>query len=112
MLNSLTIAPSEDRRLSCPEHTPLDCCIQTCQSSFYTQYVARFVISAAIGRTLIPRYFRSMFEGGVSEFYVLLKHAKESFHNTAIILDCDLATIVTHHSQPVFTKVCGSSRTA
>jgi len=47
-----------------------------------------------------------MFEGGVSEFYVLLKHAKESFHNTAIILDCDLATIVTHHNQPVFTKVC------
>ena len=49
-----------------------------------------------------------MFEGGVSEFYILLKHAKESFHNTAVILDCDLATIVTHHNQPVFTKVCAS----
>jgi len=46
-----------------------------------------------------------MFEGGVSEFYILLKHTKESFHNTAVILDCDLATIVTHHNQPVFTKV-------
>jgi len=64
-----------------------------------------FVACAAIGRTLIPRYFRSMFEGGVSEFYILLKHTKESFHNTAVILDCDFATIVTHHSQPVFTKV-------
>jgi LIM domain-binding protein 1 len=63
-----------------------------------------------IGRTLIPRYFRSMFEGGVSEYYVLLKHAKESFHNTAIILDCDLATIVTHHNQPVFTKVLTEGR--
>ena len=58
----------------------------------------------AIGRTLIPRYFRSMFEGGVSELYILLKHAKESFHNTAIILDCENATLVTHHNQPVFTK--------
>jgi len=47
-----------------------------------------------------------MFEGGVSEFYILLKHAKESFHNTSIVLDCDLATIVTHHNQPFFTKVC------
>ena len=72
----------------------------------YTVCSMCFVVFSAIGRTLIPRYFRSMFEGGVSEFYVLLKHAKESFHNTAIILDCDLATIVTHHNQPVFTKVC------
>ncbi|XP_067144013.1 LIM domain-binding protein 2-like isoform X2 [Centruroides vittatus] len=47
-----------------------------------------------IGRTLIPRYFRSIFEGGVTELYFSLKHPKESFHNTTITLDCDLCTMV------------------
>ncbi|WAR21408.1 LDB2-like protein [Mya arenaria] len=57
-----------------------------------------------IGRTLIPRYFRSIFEGGVTDLYFILKHAKESFHNTSITLDCEVATMVTHHGKPMFTK--------
>lgn len=62
---------------------------------------------AAIGRTLIPRYFRSIFEGGVSDLYFHLKLAKESFHNSSVTLDCDQCTMVTHHSvKPMFTKVC------
>lgn len=60
---------------------------------------------AAIGRTLIPRYFRSIFEGGVTELYYNLKHSKESFHNTSITLDCEQCTMVTHHSKPMYTKV-------
>jgi len=60
---------------------------------------------SAVSRTLIPRYFRSLFEGGVVEVYFVLKHSKESFHNTAIVLDCDQATTITHHTRPVFTKV-------
>lgn len=60
----------------------------------------------AIGRTLIPRYFRSIFDGGVSELYFHLKLAKESFHNPTITLDCDQCTMVTHHTaKPMFTKV-------
>ena len=59
----------------------------------------------AIGRTLIPRYFRSIFEGGVTDLYYILKHAKESFHTTSITLDCEVATMVTHHGKPMFTKV-------
>lgn len=59
----------------------------------------------AIGRTLIPRYFRSIFEGGVTELYYNLKHPKESFHNTSITLDCDNCVMVTHHGKPMFTKV-------
>lgn len=59
----------------------------------------------AIGRTLIPRYFRSIFEGGVTELYYNMKHPKESFHNTSITLDCDQCTMVTHHGKPLFTKV-------
>lgn len=60
---------------------------------------------SAIGRTLVPRYFRSIFEGGVTDLYYILKHSKESFHNTSITLDCDQATMITHHGKPMFTKV-------
>ncbi|KAF2903518.1 hypothetical protein ILUMI_02664 [Ignelater luminosus] len=63
-----------------------------------------------IGRTLIPRYFRSIFEGGVTELYYNMRHPKESFHNTSITLDCDQCTMVTHHGKPLFTKVCTEGR--
>ncbi|XP_012281548.1 LIM domain-binding protein 2 isoform X1 [Orussus abietinus] len=63
-----------------------------------------------IGRTLIPRYFRSIFEGGVTELYYNMKHPKESFHNTSITLDCDQCVMVTHHGKPMFTKVCTEAR--
>ncbi|PIK40027.1 putative LIM domain-binding protein 2 isoform X4 [Apostichopus japonicus] len=63
-----------------------------------------------IGRTLIPRYFRTIFEGGVTDLYYLLKHPKESFHNTTITLDCDQTTMVSHHGKPMFTKVCTEGR--
>ncbi|XP_076372196.1 LIM domain-binding protein 2-like isoform X2 [Tachypleus tridentatus] len=57
-----------------------------------------------IGRTLIPRYFRSIFEGGVTDLYFQLKHPKESFHNTTISLDCDQCFMITHHGKPVYNK--------
>ncbi|XP_053965347.1 LIM domain-binding protein 1 [Anastrepha obliqua] len=63
-----------------------------------------------IGRTLIPRFFRSIYEGGVSDLYFQLKHAKESFHNTTITLDCDQCTVITQHGKPFFTKVCADAR--
>ncbi|CAG0890802.1 unnamed protein product, partial [Cyprideis torosa] len=63
-----------------------------------------------IGRTLIPRYFRSMFEGGVTELFFHLKHSKESFHNTTLNLDCDHATMYSHHGKPVFTTVATEGR--
>jgi len=39
------------------------------------------------------------------DLYYVLKYCKESFQNTSIVLDCEQAMIVTHHSKPVFTKV-------
>ncbi|XP_030633435.1 LIM domain-binding protein 2a isoform X3 [Chanos chanos] len=63
-----------------------------------------------IGRTLIPRYFSTVFEGGVSDLYYILKHSKESFHNSCITLDCDQCTMVTQHGKPMFTKVCTEGR--
>lgn len=55
--------------------------------------------SAAIGRTLIPRYFRSIFEGGVTDLSFHLKHSKESFHNTTITLDCEQCSMITSHGK-------------
>ncbi|KAG8183249.1 hypothetical protein JTE90_006448 [Oedothorax gibbosus] len=60
-----------------------------------------------IGRTLIPRYFRSIFEGEVTDLYFSLKHAKELFHNTTITLDCDQCTMVAHHGKPMYNKILG-----
>lgn len=78
-----------------------------CNYSFFSSYQKKKI--TAIGRTLIPRYFRSIFEGGVTELYFHMKHNKESFHNTSVTLDCDQCTMVTHHGKPMFTKVAGSS---
>lgn len=61
--------------------------------------------TTAIGRTLIPRYFRSIFEGGATELYYVLKHPKESFHNNFVSLDCDQCTMVTQNGKPMFTQV-------
>lgn len=61
--------------------------------------------SIAIGRTLIPRYFRSIFEGGATELYYVLKHPKEAFHSNFVSLDCDQGSMVTQHGKPMFTQV-------
>ncbi|XP_063049020.1 LIM domain-binding protein 2b isoform X1 [Engraulis encrasicolus] len=63
-----------------------------------------------IGRTLIPRYFSTVFEGGVTELYFVLKHSKESFHSSTITLDCDQCSMITQHGKPMFTKVCTEGR--
>ncbi|XP_076437305.1 LIM domain-binding protein 2-like isoform X2 [Babylonia areolata] len=63
-----------------------------------------------IGRTLIPRYFRSIFEGGVTDLHYVLRHTKESFHNTTISLDCDQASMVTQHGKPMFPYVITEGR--
>lgn len=62
-------------------------------------------LPAAIGRTLIPRYFRSIFEGGATELFYVLKHPKESFHSNFVSLDCDQCTMVTQNGKPMFTQV-------
>lgn len=63
------------------------------------------LLFSAIGRTLIPRYFRSIFEGGATELFYVLKHPKESFHSNFVSLDCDQCTMVTQNGKPMFTQV-------
>ncbi|XP_048852379.1 LIM domain-binding protein 2-like isoform X2 [Brienomyrus brachyistius] len=63
------------------------------------------------GRTLIPSHISALcFEGGVTDLYYILKHSKESFHNSSITVDCDQCTMVTQHGKPMFTKVCTEGR--
>ncbi|XP_074597873.1 LIM domain-binding protein 2 Chi isoform X2 [Brevipalpus obovatus] len=60
-----------------------------------------------IGRTLIPRYFRTSFEEGVTDLSFHLRNPKESFHNSLITLDCEQCTMITHHGKTSFNKVMG-----
>ena len=41
----------------------------------------------------------------MTDLYFSLRHPKESFHNTSITLDCDQASMVTHHGKPMAAKV-------
>ncbi|VDK32242.1 unnamed protein product [Taenia asiatica] len=53
-----------------------------------------------IGRTLIPRYFRSIFESGCNELYFNLRHTRESFHNSMLTLESDCASMVMNMIRP------------
>lgn len=78
---------------------------ENCLQSLICVCLLSLPFHLAIGRTLIPRYFRSIFEGGATELYYVLKHPKESFHNNFVSLDCDQCTMVTQHGKPMFTQV-------
>ncbi|MGH0142441.1 UNVERIFIED_CONTAM: hypothetical protein FKN15_021211 [Acipenser sinensis] len=73
-------------------------------------FIRNTILQKSIGRTLIPRYFSTVFEGGVTDLYYILKHSKESFQNSSITVDCDQCTMVTQHGKPMFTKVCTEGR--
>ena len=59
----------------------------------------------AIHRRLIPKYFCSLFEGGVSKVYFMVFDTKENYMNSTVTLDCKHASIITHHTKPTETKV-------
>lgn len=48
-----------------------------------------------IGRTLIPRFFRSYFEGGVVDLSIKLRNTREHAHHNLITLECDQTDITT-----------------
>lgn len=56
-------------------------------------------IKYTIGRTLIPRFFRSYFDGGVIDLSISVFNAREICHpNSPIVaLECDHARITTHN---------------
>ncbi|CAH8537482.1 unnamed protein product [Dicrocoelium dendriticum] len=46
-----------------------------------------------IGRTLIPRYFRSIFESGCGELHYILRLNHEYIHHSSLTLDSEAATM-------------------
>lgn len=55
-------------------------------------------IDYTIGRTLIPRYFRTYFDGGITDLSINLCNPKEAcIPPNSITLDCDRAFIITNH---------------
>jgi hypothetical protein len=58
-----------------------------------------------IERVLIPRFFRTLFDGGVSEVYFLFKQTKEIFHHPTISIDCEQGSLITCFGKPSFIKV-------
>lgn len=49
-----------------------------------------------IGRTLIPRFFKSYFDGGVTDFSIKMRNIRETTHRPGFItLDCDQTDITT-----------------
>ncbi|XP_046850033.1 LIM domain-binding protein 2-like isoform X2 [Xenia sp. Carnegie-2017] len=63
-----------------------------------------------IGRRLIPRYFRSIFESGATDLSYTLIQPKESYQNSAIILDCDRTIMTTTYLKRLRTKVVTEGR--
>ena len=60
----------------------------------------------AIGRMLIPRYFRTIFESGVKEmYYVLRAVARESSGGFVVYCECENLLIVTKHEKPFPSEV-------
>ena len=56
-------------------------------------------VEYTIGRTLIPRFFRTYFDGGVTDLSINLRNPKEAYmHPHMITLDCDQAFIITNNT--------------
>ncbi|KAL7062076.1 hypothetical protein AAHC03_0437 [Spirometra sp. Aus1] len=63
-----------------------------------------------VGRTLIPRYFRSIFESGCGELYFNLRATRDSFHNPVLTLDSDCANMVMNIVRPLPVTVVVEGR--
>lgn len=59
----------------------------------YSKPILCHISLLAIGRTLIPRYFRSIFESGCGELYYNLRLNHEYFHHPILTLDSESATM-------------------
>ena len=64
-----------------------------------TAYFDEGLKSFSIGRKLIPRYFRSWFEDGVTDCYLVPRMAKETFMGNVIMIECDMASQVATHTK-------------
>lgn len=75
---------------------------------FWHKYILCLYLIKDIERILIPRFFRTLFEGGVSEVYFLLKQPKEIFHSPTVSLECEQGSLITCFGKPSHIKVSKS----
>ena len=66
-----------------------------------------------ISRTLIPRFFRSFGEGGVTDMYFHLVRSQTAIPKdiqtqpqSIITFESDSCTMITKHGRPMFAKIC------
>jgi len=64
-----------------------------------TAYFDEGLKSFSIGRKLIARYFRSWFEDGVTDCYLVPRMAKETFMGNVIMIECDMASQIATHTK-------------
>ena len=69
--------------------------------------------SYTIGRTLIPRFFRSFNEGGVTDLHFQVARCQtgvpkdvQSQAQSVLTLETDMCTMNTKHGRPMFAKIC------
>ena len=58
---------------------------------FLSKYVVKWLFQ--IGRRLIPRYFRSLFEDGVTDGYFVPRMTKETYLGSYLMAECDMASL-------------------
>ena len=63
-----------------------------------------------IGRKLIPRYFRSLFDDGVTDCYIVPRMTKESYCGSVIMAECEMASLVSTHTKPFYCIVSADGR--
>lgn len=68
-----------------------------------------FKIFVAVGRTLIPRFYRTIFDSGVCELYYVVRTTAVERINPQqwglCALDCDNVLMVTRHDRPIQAEV-------
>ena len=69
--------------------------------SFFEESLKRYTI----GRTLIPRFFKTMFESGVADMNLSLANFKDFSNNACLVLESEHATMTMLYPKPVHTKV-------
>jgi hypothetical protein len=64
-----------------------------------------FNVITDVGRVLIPRFFRTLFDGGENEVYFLFKQTKEIFHHPTKSIDSEQGSLITCFGKPSHIKL-------
>ncbi|XP_067935009.1 LIM domain-binding protein 2-like isoform X2 [Watersipora subatra] len=63
-----------------------------------------------IGRAMIPQYFSSIFDGGVTEMHFTFSNCQQYLSHSGPVLECNNVLTTTQYLQPSFARVLVDSR--